>query len=223
MPPGGAILASAASVRIITRKPSLSTAIGKRVRWAETPEYLQSPHSSPREEHREALSPISGLNVRRMFLEPELPINTVDLAVETAMDTFVGRAPAAVTATAASESASAAAPKTKLKGFSFGGSSKGKKGGAFQEWKRGKPEKPSEPAALVLRREEDAVVPKSLAPAADAKTKAMLGTDHADWDAVAPSLPLSLMDTVHSHAEKAKTARRSFGTPAPGPILMPFV
>ena len=75
-------------------------------------------------------------------------------------------------------SASAAAPKTKLKGFSFGGSSKGKKGDAFQEWKRGKPEKPSEPAALVLRREEDAVVPKSLAPASDAKPKRMLGTDH---------------------------------------------
>ena len=43
-------------------------------------------------------------------------------------------------------SASAAAPKTKLKGFSFGGSSKGKKGDAFQEWKRAKPEKPADSA-----------------------------------------------------------------------------
>jgi hypothetical protein len=153
-----------------------------------------------------------------MFLKPELPINAVDRAIEIAMDTFVGRAPAAATATATSESASAAAPKTKLKGFSFGGSSKGKKGDAFQEWKRAKPEKPADSATSL----EDVVVPKSLAPASDAKPKRMLGTDHADADAVAPSLPLSLMDTVHSHVEEARTARRTFGTPAPGPILMPF-
>jgi hypothetical protein len=46
----------------------------------------------------------------------------------------------------------------------------------------------------------------------------------ADSVAAGPSLPLSLMDTVQArHVEEAKTARRTFGTPAPGPILMPFV
>merc|ERR1719324_2148192 len=102
-----------------------------------------------------------------MLLKPELPINpreSVDRAIETTMDSLVSRANEATTANASRESASAAAPKTKLKGFSFGGSSKGKKGDAFQEWKRSKPEKLADSSAS----SEDAFVSKSQASASEA-------------------------------------------------------
>lgn len=222
MPPGGAILASAASVRIVSRKPSLTAAIGNTVRWdLNSTELLQSPSSSPKEERREVLSPIAGQtprSVRRMLLKPELPINPrepVDRAIETTMDALVGLAPEATTAKAARESASAAAPKTKLKGFSFGGSSKGKKGDAFQEWKRSKPEKLADSSASSA---------DGLVPASELKPKAAVTTELADSVAAGPSLPLSLMDAGQARqSEEAKTARRTFGTPAPGPIMMPFV
>jgi hypothetical protein len=189
------------------------------VRWdLNTTEYLQSPTSSPKEERREVLSPIA---VRRMMLKPELPINPgpVERAIETTKEAIVSREPNATTASASRESASSvgSGPKTKLKGFSFGGSSKGKKGDAFQEWKRSKPEKLSESLASAG---ETSV---SKASVMEGVAKATTGTEHADPSAAGPSLPLALVDTVQArHIEEPKAARRTFGTPAPGPIMMQF-
>jgi hypothetical protein len=177
-----------------------------------TTEILQSPSSSPKDERREVLSPIA---VRRMLLKPELPINPgpVDRAIETSMEAIVSCAPEASTSRASRESASAAAPKTKLKGFSFGGSSKGKKGGAFQEWKRSKPEKLGDSAASAG---ETSV---STAPALETEAKEL----KAGPLPVGPSLPLSLEDMAQARQiEEAKTVRRTFGTPAPKPILMAY-
>jgi hypothetical protein len=178
-----------------------------------TTEILQSPSSSPKDERREVLSPIA---VRRMLLKPELPINPgpVDRAIETSMEAIVSCAPEASTSRASRESASAAAPKTKLKGFSFGGSSKGKKGGAFQEWKRSKPEKLGDSAASAG---ETSV---STAPALETEAKELKALSPL---LVGPRLPLSLEDTAQARQiEEAKTVRRTFGTPAPKPILMAY-
>jgi hypothetical protein len=167
--------------------------------------------------------------VRRMLLKPELPINPgpVEKAIETSMDAIVSLAPEATTAKASRESTSAgaAAPKTKLKGFSFGGSSKGKKGDAFQEWKRSKPEKLGDSSASA----GEASASKALA--LDAAATGTTGAQHvpvvaaayptAELSGAGPSLPLAPTATTRP-IEEAKTSRRTFGTPAPGPIMMPF-
>merc|ERR1719487_1779065 len=158
-----------------------------------------------------------------MLLKPELPINgnPVDRAIETTKEAIVSREPKATTASASRESVSSlgSGPKTKLKGFSFGGSSKGKKGDAFQEWKRSKPEKLGDSAASA----GETCVSKPPVLEGAAKGYPMTGTEHADPTAAGPSLPLALVDTAQAQRiEEPKIARRTFGTPAPGPILMPF-